>query len=196
MKTLLITGFDPFGGEALNPSWEAVKLLPDVVGDYEIIKLQVPTVFGKAAELVISAADVMKPDAVIGVGQAGGIRGISIEYVGINLREARIADNEGNKPQNVPISEGAPTAYFSTFPAREIVSAVKASGTDAMLSFSAGTFVCNDLLYSLQHHYSGTDTIVGFIHVPYMKEQEKDNMPALPLQQIVEALKTAITELP
>lgn len=195
MKKLLITGFDPFGGEVLNPSWEAVKMLPQVIGNYELTKLQIPTVFGEAADRAIAAAKELRPDAVLGIGQAGGLRGIAVEYVGINLREARIADNAGNQPIDTAIVDCAPAAYFSTVPAREMVAAVKDLGTDAMLSFSAGAFVCNDLLYSLQHHFAGSETQVGFIHVPFMEEQGKENAPALPLMQIVKALQTAIEQL-
>ena len=126
-KKLLITGFDPFGGELINPSWEAVKLLPEKIGGFDISKMQIPTVFGKAADTVLSGAEKLCPDVIICVGQAGGRTAITPEVVAINLREARIADNEGNAPQNVPVIADAPAAYFSTLPVREMVNAINAA---------------------------------------------------------------------
>ena len=195
MKKLLVTGFDPFGGEAVNPSWEAVQRLPERVGDYEIRTLQLPTVFGLAAQKVLELAEQFQPDAILCVGQAGGRNGISVELLGINLREARIPDNAGNQPQNVPVIEDGPAAYFSTLPVRSIVSAVNEAGIPAVLSYSAGAFVCNDLLYTLLHRYAGTQTQVGFIHVPFLPEQAKDSAPSLPLDTIVQALMLAAEQL-
>lgn len=195
MKKLLVTGFDPFGGEAVNPSWEAVQRLPERVGDYEIRTLQLPTVFGLAAQKVLELAEQFQPDAILCVGQAGGRNGISVELLGINLREARIPDNEGNQPQNVPVVENGPAAYFSTLPVRSMVSAVNKAGIPAVLSYSAGAFVCNDLLYTLLHRYAGTQTLVGFIHVPFLPEQAKDSAPSLPLDTIVQALVLAAEQL-
>ena len=146
MKKLLITGFDPFGGADRNPSREAVMALPDVIGDYTLIKLEIPTVFGLAAETVLRAAEALCPDVILCVGQAGGRAAITPEVVAINLREARIPDNHGNQPQNLPVIEGGPAAYFSTLPVRHMVEAVKEEGIPCALSYSAGVFVCNDLL--------------------------------------------------
>ena len=194
-KKLLITGFDPFGGESINPSWEAVKLLPDKIGDFEITKLQIPTVFGKAAKEVIAAAEKLKPDVIICTGQAGGRTAITPEVIGINLRDARISDNEGNQPVNVPVIPDAPTAYFSTLPVREMVSAIAAAEIPAALSYSAGAFVCNDVLYTLLHKFDGTETKVGFIHVPYLPEQAKNGEFAMPLEKIKDGLCAAIRAL-
>ena len=191
-KRLLITGFDPFGGETVNPSWEAVRLLPEAVGAYRLTKLQIPTVFGQAAETVLTAARELRPDVILCIGQAGGRSAVTPEVVAINLREARIPDNAGYQPVNVPVVESAPAAYFSTVPVRTMVKAMQDAGLPAALSYSAGTFVCNDVLYSLLHFFDGTQTQVGFVHVPFLPEQAKDNIPCLPLPQIVQALTAAI----
>ena len=195
MKKLLITGFDPFGGEKVNPSWEAVKRLPDVIGAYGLVKLQLPTMFGRAAELLVEKAEEIQPAAVISVGQAGGRKGITPEVVGINLREAGIPDNAGSQPANEPVIPGGPAAYFATLPVREMAAAMKEAGLPCGLSYSAGAFVCNDVLYTLLHHYSGTDTRVGFIHVPFLPEQAADGVPSLPLEEIVRGLEAAIGAL-
>lgn len=192
MKKILISGFDPFGGEAINPSYEAVKLLPNVIGEYELTKIELPTVFGRAAKIMIERIEEMRPDAVICVGQAGGRRGITPEVIGINLREASIADNAGDMPKNEKICAGAPDGIFSTLPVREMVEAIKAEGLPASLSFSAGAFVCNDLLYSLLYEFRETDVKIGFIHVPFLPEQAKEGVPSMELAKIVRGLRTAI----
>ena len=195
MKKLLITGFDPFGGESVNPSWEAVKLLPEAVGAYQLTKLQIPTVFGLAARTVLETAEVLQPEVILCIGQAGGRSNITPEVVGINLREAKIADNAGAQPVNVPIVSGGPAAYFATVPVRKMVSAMEQASFPAALSYTAGTFVCNDVLYSLLHHYDGSQVRVGFIHVPFLPEQAKEGVPSMPLEQIAQALEAAIGAL-
>lgn len=192
VKKLLITGFDPFGGETVNPSWEAVQLLPETVSGWQLHKLEVPTVFGKAAEVVLAAAEEIAPDAILCVGQAGGRSAVTPEVVAINLREARIADNEGVQPQNEPVVPHGPAAYFATVPVREMVSAINAAGITAALSYSAGAFVCNDLLYALLHRYDGTAVRVGFIHVPFLPQQAKEGQPSMALEAIAAALRIAI----
>lgn len=190
MKKLLITGFEPFDGETVNPSWDAVSLLPEQIGEYVLTKLCVPVVFGEAAKRVLLAAQELCPDAILCIGQAGGRNAITPELVGINLRHATIPDNAGNKPTDEPIIDGGNTAYFSTLPVRKIREAVSKSGLPSQVSYSAGAYVCNDLLYTLLAHYENTTTKVGFIHVPYCAEQNKT--PSLPLQDIVKALQIAI----
>ena len=192
MKKLLISGFDPFGGEAINPSYEAVKRLPNVIGEYELTKLELPTVFGRAAEIMIEKIEEIRPDAVICVGQAGGRRGITPEVIGINLREASIADNAGNTPKNEKIRPSAPDGIFSTLPVREMVEAIKAEGLPASLSFSAGAFVCNDLLFSLLCEFKDTDIKIGFIHVPFLPEQAKADVPSMELADVVRGLGAAV----
>ena len=195
MKQLLITGFDPFGGASVNPAREAVMALPDVVGDYALTKLEIPTVFGLAAETVLRAAEALCPDVILCVGQAGGRAAITPEVVAINLREASIPDNLGYTPQNQPVVAHAPAAYFSTLPVRAMVDEVKAAGVPCSLSYSAGVFVCNDLLYALLHHYDGTDTRVGFVHIPYLPEQAGEGVASLPLNETVRGLTAAIQAL-
>ena len=192
MKKLLITGFDPFGGESVNPSWEAVRQLPDQIGNYELTKLRIPTVFGRAFEELLTAAEALQPDAVISVGQAGGRDSVTPEVVAINLREAGICDNAGNQPVNVPVVPGGPAAYFATIPVRDMVRAVKDAGIPCKLSYSAGAFVCNDVLYSMLHHCRETTTQVGFIHVPFLPRQAKENVPSMEEETIVKALTIAI----
>lgn len=195
MKKLLITGFDPFGGQTVNPSWEAVKELPESIGDYQITKMEIPTVFGAAAQKVIATAEELCPDVILCVGQAGGRRAITPEVVAINLQEAGIQDNAGNQPINMPVVPSGPAAYFSTVPVRKMVKAIASDGIPATLSYSAGAFVCNDVLYRLLHHFNGTDTRAGFIHVPFLPQQARENQPSMPQEQIVKALTLAISAL-
>ena len=192
MKKLLVTGFDPFGGESVNPAREAVLRLPDAVGGYEITKLEIPTVFGLAAETVLQAAEELCPHAILCVGQAGGRAAVTPEVVAINLREASIPDNAGNIPVNTPVIENAPAAYFATLPVRDMVQAVREKGIPCTLSYSAGTFVCNDLLYTLLHRYRDTDVRVGFVHIPSLPEQAREGVPSMELNTGVEALTAMI----
>ena len=194
MKKLLITGFEPFGGEKINPSWEAVKLLPDEVGDFLLSKIEVPVVFGKAAETVIEKASEINPDAIICVGQAGGRNSVTPEMVAINLRFASISDNEGNQPKDIPCIEGCENALFSTLPVRKMAEAVSAEGIPCSVSYSAGTYVCNDLLYHVLEHCKNTETKACFIHVPFIPEQTEDK-PSLPLETIAKALEIAIESI-
>lgn len=195
MKKLLITGFDPFGGASVNPSWEAVRSLPDQIGEWQLTKIEIPTVFGLAAQTVLDAAQDLAPDAIICVGQAGGRDSVTPEVYGVNLRHARIADNAGNQPLSVPIKQGAPATYPATLPVHKIVRAVQGAGIACKLSYSAGRFVCNDLLYTLLDCYYGTSTKVGFIHVPYLPDQAKQGQPSMELEQIANALTCAVLAL-
>lgn len=192
MKKLLITGFDPFGGESINPSWEAVKLLPDTIGDYQLHKLQIPTVFGLAPQKVLEAARAIEPDVIISVGQAGTRDSVTPERIGINMRSARIADNAGRIPVEESIVPDGPDGLFSTLPVAAMVDAIRAANLPAAISNTAGTFVCNDTLYSLLHHYQGTPVRCGFIHVPWLPEQ---GTPNLTLERTVQALIAAISAL-
>ena len=192
MKKLLITGFDPFGGESINPSWEAVKLLPDTVGDYQLHKLQIPTVFGLAPQKVLEAARAIEPDVIISVGQAGTRDSVTPERIGNNMRSARIADNAGRIPVEETSVPGGPDGIFSTLPVAAMVDAIRAANLPAAISNTAGTFVCNDTLYSLLHHYQGTPVRCGFIHVPWLPEQ---GTPNLTLERTVQALIAAISAL-
>ena len=188
----MITGFEPFGGETVNPSWKAVRRLPDRIGDCDLVKRQIPTVFGKGAARVLDAAAETRPDAILCVGQAGGRNAVTPEVIGINLREASIPDNEGQKIENEPVIPEGPAAYFATLPIREMTAAIRKAGLPAALSYSAGAFVCNDVLYTLLHRFHGTETRVGFIHVPYLPEQAKEGQASMPLKRMIQALELAI----
>lgn len=190
MKKLLITGFEPFGGETINPSWDAVCKLPDEISCFKLTKLLIPVVFGLGAEKVINAANEIQPDVILCIGQAGGRSAITPELVGINLRHASIPDNDGNQPMDEEIIIGGDKAYFSTLPVRKIVEAIKAKDIPSQLSYSAGAYVCNDVIYTLLSHFNGSSTKVGFIHVPYSKEQNKE--PNLDINDIIKGLTAAI----
>ena len=192
MKKLLITGFDPFGGETINPSWEAVKLLPEFVGEYEVHKMEIPTVVALAAKIVLEKAEKVHPDVILCIGQAGGRSAVTPERIGINIRNARLPDNAGNQPVEQTIVPDGPDGIFSTVPVAKMAQAIQDAGLLGAVSNTAGAFVCNDTLYLLLHHYAGTDVRVGFIHVPYLPQQGTPNMP---LEQIVQALTAAISAL-
>ena len=193
MKTLVISGFEPFGGEKINPSWDAVSRLPEVIGEYKIMKLELPVTFREAANIVAQKADEISPDVIICVGQAGGRSAITPELVGINLRYAKIPDNAGNQPQDESIIQGGKNAYFSSLPVRHIADEIGKIGIPAQVSYSAGAYVCNDVFYTLLARFEGTKTRVGFIHVPYCTEQNKE--PSMSIENIVNALVVAIENL-
>ena len=183
-KTLLITGFEPFGSEDRNPSWEAVDALPERIGAWTLHKLLLPVEFGRAAALAVQAAEKCHPDAILCVGLAAGRTAVTPEAIGVNVCDASIPDNAGVQPMGEPIAKDGPAAYFSTLPVRKMTEAIANAGIPAKLSYTAGTYVCNDLLYSLLHRFSGTQTRVAFIHIPL----EKD----LPLDRSIRALFAAI----
>lgn len=195
-QTLLITGFDPFGGECINPAWEAVKSLPEEIGPWRLHKMQLPTVFGKAARMAIEKAECIHPGAILAIGQAGGRKGITPEHIAMNWRCANIPDNEGNQPMDLPIDPEGPAAYFASLSARSLMEAIKAEGIPASISYSAGAFVCNDLFYSLLHHFRARKLPIDFIHVPYLPRQAGENIPSMPLSDIVRGLTAAIYALP
>lgn len=193
MKRLLITGFAPFGGDELNPSWQAVSALPDAVGAWELIKRELPVTFRGAPTALFEAIDECEPDAVLMVGLAGSRGVVTPERQGYNEIVARIPDNEGNQPQNEPVVPGGPEILFSTLPVEDMTEAIRAAGVPARLSDSAGRFVCNALLYSALCHLEQSDDPIpaAFIHVPATPEMGLD-VPTLTLDQIVTALKAAI----
>lgn len=196
---LLLTGFDPFGGEAVNPSWEAVKEV-SLPGDVELMKLQVPVVFGEAARTVLEAVRKHRPDAVVCVGQAGGRDKITPERVAVNVMDARICDNAGKQPVDCPVVSDGPAAYFSTLPIKKMAAAMEEAGVGAAVSNTAGTFVCNSLMYELLH-FLATEKLgilAGFIHVPYLPEQTagmETPQPSMPLGQITRGLAAALRVL-
>ena len=190
IKRLLITGFDAFDGSDRNPSWLAVQQLPETVGDYLLCKLQIPTRFGKAAETVLETARQFQPDRILCIGLAGGRDAVTPERIAVNIREARIPDNAGYLARGERIDPQGPAAYFSTVPVESIAQAIRDAGIPGAVSNTAGTFVCNDTLYTLLRAFDGTETKVGFIHVPRIPEMGD---PSLPLETIVKALTAAIT---
>lgn len=193
---ILVTGFDPFGGESINPAWEAVKNIPDTVEDMEVIKVQIPTVFRKSIDTVLEAAKEHNPDVILCVGQAGGRYDMTVERVAINLDDARIKDNEGNQPIDLPVYEDGESAYFTSLPIKAMVEEMKKSGSPASVSNTAGTFVCNHIMYAVLYHIDKNSIAKkgGFIHVPYIPAQvvDKKNMPYMETFRITEALTAGI----
>ena len=190
--TVLITGFEPFGGQSVNPSWEAVSALPERVGQHDLVKLHLPVEYGEAPRRVLEKARELSPQVILCVGQAGGRDAVTPEVIGINLREATIPDNAGVACAGTPIDPDGPDGIFSTLPVREMAAAIRAQGIPSRLSYSAGAYVCNDLMYTLLNHFRGTDTRVGFVHVPYIPAQ---GSPCLPQEQLTQALTAAIEVL-
>lgn len=194
---ILVTGFDPFGGEAVNPAYEAVKLLPDSIAGAEIVKLEIPTEFERSMELLEEAIGRERPDAVISVGQAGGRAEITPERVAINLADARIPDNAGNQPVDEPLAADGPAAYFATLPLKEMVKNVQDSGIPCRISYSAGTYVCNSVMYRVLHlaEVSKMGFCAGFIHVPYATQQtvtKPAGTPGMALTDIARGLEAAV----
>ena len=196
---ILLTAFTPFDGENINPALEAMKLLPDKIGQLEVFKLEVPTVFGKSARLVLETIEQEKPDYVLSIGQAGGRAEITPERIAINIDDAGIPDNEGNQPTDRPIYPDGENAYFSTLPVKAIVEAIKREGIPASISNSAGTYVCNHLMYSVLYSIKKNALPIkaGFIHVPYIPEQtvNKKDKASLSLEEIVRGLEAALREI-
>ncbi|GHU62100.1 pyrrolidone-carboxylate peptidase [Clostridia bacterium] len=196
MKVLL-TAFDPFGGDSVNPALEAVKLLPDELEGADITKLEVPTVFDESIQVVVSAIEKEKPDAVLCVGQAGGRFELTPERVAINVNDARIQDNKGNQPIDQPIYENGASAYFSTLPIKAMVLQIKETGLPSSVSNTAGTFVCNHLMYGVLYHLEKSYPKIrgGFIHVPFIPEQVVNRpspVPSMSLSDIVKGLEAAV----
>lgn len=193
---ILVTGFDSFGGEKTNPSLEAIKNLPDNILNSEIIKIEIPTVFNKSAEVVKRAIDDYKPDVILNIGQAGGRSSVTPERVAINIDDARIPDNEGNQPVDEVIQKDGENAYFTQLPVKAIVERINDSGLPSTVSYSAGTFVCNHIMYQVQYLIDKQYPNIkgGFIHVPFIPNQvvNKPNQPSMNLSDIILSLEKAI----
>lgn len=194
---MLVTGFQPFGGATMNPAWEAVRRLPDTIGGAEVVKVEIPVVFGRASAAVDAAIEANRPDIVLCVGQAGGRCKITPEFVGINYIDARIPDNEGNQPLAKRVVEDGPDTYFSTLPVRAMAQAMNDAGVPAAVSFTAGTYVCNDVMYALLHslatRFPGTRG--AFLHVPYATEQATQlpaDTPSMPIETMAKGLEVAL----
>ena len=189
---IIVTGFDPFGGEKINPSIECVKALPDIEG-VELIRLELPTVFKESAKRLNEVINDVKPDAVLSVGQAGGRAGITMERIAINVDDARIPDNISQQPIDEAIQLDGEAAYFTTLPIKRIVKAIREAGISAEVSNSAGTFVCNHIMYQSLFAATKADKPfkAGFMHIPFIPEQTTDK-PSLPLEESTRALQIAI----
>lgn len=196
MMKVLITGFDPFGGENINPALEAVKKLPDNISGAEIIKLEIPTVFKESLKVIEDNINKHNPDVVISVGQAGGRFGVTPERVAINIDDARIKDNKGNQPIDIPVFEDGENAYFSNLPIKAMVQEMQNGGIPGSVSNTAGTFVCNHVMYGLLYMIDKKYPNIrgGFIHVPYIPSQvtTKPNTPSMSLQDISNGLELCI----
>ena len=193
---ILVTGFNPFGSDKINPAIEAVKKLPDTIKGAKIIKLEIPTVFNKSAQVVHQAIVKEQPDYVLNVGQAGGRSALTPERVAININDGRIPDNDGYQPLDEPIQPDGDTAYFTQLPIKAMAKAIRAAGLPAIVSNTAGTYVCNHIFYQVQ--YMRTKEFpklkAGFIHIPFLPEQviTRPNQPSMALADIVKGLTAAI----
>lgn len=193
---ILVTGFDPFGGEVINPAIETVKRLPDTISGAKIIKLEIPTVCHQSLRVIDEAIVRYDPDVVLSVGQAGGRPDITVERVGINVDDCRIPDNAGNQIVDEPIYADGPAAYFVTVPIKAMVQRIRERNIPASVSNTAGTFVCNHVTYGVCHllavKYPGKRS--GFIHIPFLPQQavDKKNMPSMSQDMMVEAITAAI----
>jgi pyroglutamyl-peptidase len=189
----LVTGFEPFGGDAINPSFEALRRLPTRLGALEIATAPLPVVFGAALPALRAAIASAAPDIVLAVGLAGGRVALSLERVAINVDDARIPDNDGNQPIDRPVVAGGPAAYFATLPIKAAVAALRDAGIPAAVSNSAGTFLCNHVFYGLMHEAARRNGAfrAGFLHVPYLPSQAAriPGAASLALEQVVEGIE-------
>ena len=197
MKRILLTGFDPFGGEQTNPSWEVVRRLDGLlIGDsHQIVSARLPCEFVNSLLILDAAVRQHHPAIVICLGQAGGRADISLERIAINIDDARMPDNAGAQPVDVAVVEGGPAAYFSSLPIKAIVQELHQNGIPASVSQTAGTFVCNHVFYGLMHLAEKMDCIqrAGFIHIPYLPEQAVAHLAAASMP--LDMLKTALLKV-
>jgi pyroglutamyl-peptidase len=197
-KKVLVTGFDPFGAESVNPSWLICERLPKEIAGLRVETCRVPCEFHRAIDVAATTIDRLRPAFVVCLGQAGGRAHLSVERVAINVDDARIADNGGNRPIDERIAPKGPPAYFATLPIKAMVQAMRAAGVPAEVSNSAGTYVCNHLMYGVLHHIDsrglGNEARAGFIHVPYCEEQvlDKPAVPGMAIDTMVRGIETAI----
>lgn len=193
---ILVTGFDPFGGESINPSEEAVKRIKEEINGAKIIKLTIPTVREKSLKAIEYAIEIHKPDIVISIGQAGGRFDITPERIAINIDDFRIKDNDGNQPTDEPVRKDGEIAYITSLPVKAMVEHMKKNEVPASVSYTAGTFVCNHVMYGVLYMIDKKYPNIkgGFIHIPYVTSQviDKRNMPYMSLDEIVKGLELAI----
>lgn len=197
---ILVTGFDPFGGEKINPSSVVLRYLPDSIEKAQIIKQQLPTVFKKSIQQMIDYIDEFKPDVVLAIGQAAGRDALTMERIAINIDDARIPDNEGNQPIDEAIYPEGAAAYFTTLPIKKMVEAIKTAGIPGAVSNSAGTFVCNHVMYGALH-YANQETApsfrAGFMHIPIIDEQAEGSSEIyhMKLKDLVTGIIAALKSL-
>ena len=197
---ILLTAFDPFGGEKINPALEAVKLVRDQIDDIEVVKLEVPTVFYKSIDTVAKAMEKEQPDVVLCIGQAGGRFDLTPERVAINVNDARIPDNEGNQPLSGPIFEDGENAYFTSLPIKAMVAAIREAGIPASVSNTAGTYVCNHLMYGVLYTIAKKYPNMkgGFMHVPFITSQvvnRPTSAPSLSLETIAKGIEASLVAI-
>ncbi len=199
MMTMLVTGFEPFGGETINPSWEAVRRLNGDTTDVRVVRLLVPTMYTESIGTVTEAIDRVHPAVVLMVGQAGGRAELSVERVAVNCDDAQVPDNAGVLREDAPIVSRGPAAYLTTLPLKQVVAGLCGAGFPAVVSNTAGLFVCNHLFYGVLHHIAvhNLDTQAGFIHVPFLPGQVvgKPSTPSMSLETIVAGLDCIVTIL-
>jgi len=195
-STFLLTGFEPFGGESINPSWEVARALEgERIGEAVVVARQLPCCFGDAAARLRQLLDELQPQWVLALGQAAGRADFSIERIAINIDDARIADNAGAKPVDVPVVEGGPAAFFATLPIKAMVAGLREAGLPASISQTAGTFVCNHVFYALMHAMQGRAGVRGgFMHLPLLPEQaaRQAGQPSMPLATMIDGVRLAI----
>lgn len=193
---VLVTGFEPFAGDDVNPSWEICRALPEAIGHARVHALRVPVAFRDAIEVVAGEIERLDPGVVLCLGLAGGRPALSVERVAINVDDARIPDNAGARPVDEPVAAGGPAAYFATVPVKAMVAAMREAEAPAVLSNTAGTFVCNHLFYGVLHYLaaSGRDARAGFIHVPWLESQAlaRPGEPAMALATMARGVEAAI----
>lgn len=196
---ILLAAFEPFGGDKINSALEAVKLVDVDKIDAKIIKLEVPTVFGRSIDLIRETILREKPDIVLAIGQAGGRCALTPERVAINVDDARMKDNAGSRPIDRPIVNEGPAAYFTTLPIKAIVRALQAAGLPAQISNSAGTFVCNHLMYGMMHTLACElpKSRGGFMHVPFIPDQvvSQKDQPSMSLANITRGIELALNAI-
>ncbi|NLG81361.1 MAG: pyroglutamyl-peptidase I [Bacilli bacterium] len=189
MKIILLTGFEPFGGESINPSWELVKLFDNqVINDYRIISKELPTVFYESSALLLKYLKEYEPRIVLCFGQAGGSNSIRLERVAVNVNDARIPDNKGNQPLDELIDSNGSVAYFTKLPIRLIYDKLTDNNLPVSISLSAGSYVCNHVFYQLMQVIHDKDIIGGFIHIPYLNIQNKPNHFNMSMDELQKAL--------
>ncbi len=192
MKKLLLTGFDPFAHYQINPSWEAVRALPDVIGDFAVSRLLLPNIYGLAGRMALEEAERLQPDVILLTGMDSGSDRLHVDTVAVNLRDALLEDNLGRRPWDEPVVPGGPAAYFASIPAHALVRRLRAEGEHVRLGYTVGGYVCNDVFYLVAHHFAGTSVKVGFVHVPILPQMVFDDRLALPLEKSAASLERII----